>query len=75
MDFTMILNKLSNDELKKMWYTMTSFEFMADCEPFDNAVLDCFENEIKKRITNGSMSKPNLAVSASDWNLFVHNCF
>lgn len=70
-----LLEKSTNEELQKLWNAIFYMDFMNDCDGFVDRIITDFENEIKKRIENGTMEKPSLMGYPSDYALWVNNLF
>lgn len=73
MEFSKILEKATNDELQKLWNNVMYMDVMLnDDNLFDRASI-AFENEIKRRLNNGTM-KHKFSDFPTDYEIFVSNC-
>lgn len=73
MNFNKLLEKATNEELKDLWQKVMFMDCMSDYNDFVESVNTSFENEIKKRLNNGSM-KSEITSFPTDWDLFVNCC-
>lgn len=73
MDFAKILEKATNKELEKLFYTVLFMDFVGKWDCFAISITNAFTSEIKKRLNNGTMESRH-SDFPSDWDLFVNCC-
>jgi hypothetical protein len=73
MELKEILVRATNEELKKLYYSIFMMEYNDDWTDFSEEVSKAFEDEVRKRLNNGTM-KNELSSFPTDWEIFVSNC-